>query len=173
MDACTAACALPRLQAWLACNANSGCTVGRRICRCVRFSHDDRRLFSVGGIDRCVFQWRTVGICAKDQHVDQYLLRALEEAALRKHQVGCCDFLAADEHPHGMLRPMQMLRYRPGRVCTRILGLHQHICVQCTVQQHLVQPRPSPLQQQQQPHWAACVVACMSALLTTLYASRC
>lgn len=54
---------------------------------CVRFSHDDRRLFSVGGIDRCVFQWRTVGVNGEDAAVDAHVLNAVEEAALRKHQV--------------------------------------------------------------------------------------
>jgi WD40 repeat protein len=54
---------------------------------CVRFSNDDRRLFSVGGVDRCVFQWRTVGICREDHAVDAYILRAVEEASFRKYQV--------------------------------------------------------------------------------------
>ena len=30
---------------------------------CVRFSSDDRRVLSTGGNDRCVFQWRTMGVC--------------------------------------------------------------------------------------------------------------
>lgn len=54
---------------------------------CVRFSQDDRLLFSVGGIDRCVFQWRTVGISNKDQARDDFILKALEEAAFHKYQV--------------------------------------------------------------------------------------
>lgn len=54
---------------------------------CVRFSSDDRQLYSVGGIDRCIFQWRTVGINASDQEQDKYILKGLEEAAFHKHQV--------------------------------------------------------------------------------------
>ena len=58
---------------------------------CVRFAHDDRRLFSVGGIDRCVFQWRTIGVNVDDRAVDAHVLNAVEEAALRKHQVRATD----------------------------------------------------------------------------------
>jgi hypothetical protein len=54
---------------------------------CVRFSSDDRTLFSVGGIDRCIFQWKTVGINLEDQAQDDFILKALEEAAFHKHQV--------------------------------------------------------------------------------------
>jgi hypothetical protein len=54
---------------------------------CVRFSTDDRRLFSVGGTDRCVFQWRTVGVNVEDQGADDHILRALDEAVFRKYQV--------------------------------------------------------------------------------------
>jgi hypothetical protein len=41
----------------------------------------------VCGIDRCIFQWRTVGINAADQEQDKYILKGLEEAAFHKHQV--------------------------------------------------------------------------------------
>lgn len=54
---------------------------------CVRFSRDDRRLLSVGGIDRCVFQWRTIGISTEDQAQDNFILKALDEAVFHKHQV--------------------------------------------------------------------------------------
>jgi hypothetical protein len=45
------------------------------------------QLFSVGGIDRCILQWRTVGVNAADQEQDKYILKGLEEAAFHKHQV--------------------------------------------------------------------------------------
>ena len=54
---------------------------------CVRFSQDDRLLFSVGGIDRCTFQWRTIGVNCEDQAEDMFILKALEEAAFYKYQV--------------------------------------------------------------------------------------
>lgn len=54
---------------------------------CVRFAKDDRTLFSVGGLDRCTFQWRTIGINASDQAQDSFILKALEEAAFHKYQV--------------------------------------------------------------------------------------
>jgi hypothetical protein len=55
--------------------------------KCMWFSHGDRRLFSVGVLDRCGFQRRTVGINQEDQAVDAYVLRAVEGAACRKYQV--------------------------------------------------------------------------------------
>jgi hypothetical protein len=56
------------------------------------------QLFSVGGIDRCVFQWRTVGINAAEQEQDRYILKALEEAAFHKHQV--CPSRHHSKHLH-------------------------------------------------------------------------
>lgn len=37
---------------------------------CVRFSCDDRYVVSVGGHDRGIFQWRTVGVAQEDQAKD-------------------------------------------------------------------------------------------------------
>lgn len=54
---------------------------------CVRFTSDDRRVISVGGLDRCVFQWRTVGVALPDQEHDAWILKAVEEAAFEKHEV--------------------------------------------------------------------------------------
>jgi hypothetical protein len=59
---------------------------------CVRFGCDDRRLFTVGGTDRCVFQWRTVGVNLDDQSVDDHVLKALDEAVFRKYQVRASPF---------------------------------------------------------------------------------
>jgi WD domain, G-beta repeat len=53
---------------------------------CVRFSADDRLLFSVGGHDRAVFQWRTCGVSVEDKREDEYVLKALDEAVFRKRQ---------------------------------------------------------------------------------------
>ncbi|CAG9465779.1 unnamed protein product [Pedinophyceae sp. YPF-701] len=43
----------------------------------IRFSHDDRRVFSVGGNDQAVLQWRTIGVNVDDREYDQKILDAV------------------------------------------------------------------------------------------------
>eukprot|EP00210_Caulerpa_lentillifera_P000626 g605.t1 len=45
---------------------------------CIRFSCDDRTVFSVGGFDRAVFQWKTCGINQDDYERDCEVLELLQ-----------------------------------------------------------------------------------------------
>lgn len=61
----------------------------------VRFSADDRRVFTVGSNDKAILQWRTVGVCLEDRPQDLKLLRKaayvlqgrMDEANARNWQV--------------------------------------------------------------------------------------
>ncbi|KAK9820398.1 hypothetical protein WJX72_009942 [[Myrmecia] bisecta] len=47
---------------------------------CTRFLCDDKTVITVGGADRSVFQWRTVGVARKDAEHDAAVLRAVDTA---------------------------------------------------------------------------------------------
>jgi hypothetical protein len=53
---------------------------------CVRFTCDDRHVISVGGHDRAIFQWRTLGVALGDDAGDQAVLAAVDTALADKRE---------------------------------------------------------------------------------------